>query len=315
MTKIVDRHVSVGKAIRLRRLIDAESGACIVVAMDHGMTSPRFLEGLRDTASRITEAIGGGATALMLSRGSAEAYCHTFAGKTGFALMLTASAACHPDGPRIAPIGSVEEATRLGADAVVVYVALNGSDEREMVSYVSSVGEACSAFGVPLIAEAEFPNAYAELESLDTELGTEYLTRNARLCAELGADIVKVNWSGDQESFASIIEACDRPVIVAGGPLLPDDVFLDRMASARSAGAIGCSVGRNVFQHPDPTAMTRALSRIFKQSWTAHDALSELNSSVPARADGNVSRPSDAGDLRVPLANSAPGAREADSGS
>ena len=314
MTKIADRHASVGKAIRLQRLVDAESGACIVVALDHGMTSPRFLEGLRDTASRISEAIGGGATALMLSRGSAAAYCHTFAGRAGFALMLTASAACHPDGPRIAPIGSVDEAARLGADAVVVYVALNGADEREMISYVSSVGEACSAAGVPLIAEAEFPNAYVERESLDTELGTEYLTRNARLCAELGADIVKVNWSGDEESFASIIEACDRPVIVAGGPLLPDDVFLDRMASARSAGAIGCSVGRNVFEHPNSLAMTRALSRIFKQSWTAHDALSELKTSVSDRGDGRAGSPSGVAASRGQLAASTPGAGEAERG-
>lgn len=287
MTKVTDRQVPVGKRIRLQRLITQGSGACIVVALDHGMTSPKFLDGLRDTPSRITEAIDGGATALMLSRGSAAAYCNSFAGRIGFALMLTASAACNPGGPLIAPIGSVEEAGRLGADAVVVYVALNGADEREMIGYLSHVGEMCEASGMPLIAEAEFPNAYAERDNLDTRFGIDYLTRNARLCAEMGADIVKVNWSGHQASFASIIEACDRPVIVAGGPLLPDDVFLDRMVSARAAGAIGCSVGRNVFEHQNPRAMTRALARIFTESWTAADALEELKASPKAGTAGD----------------------------
>ena len=278
---------SVGKQIRFKRLVEPDSGASIVVALDHGMTSPRFLEGLSDTRARISEAIGGGATALMLSRGSAATYCDAFAGRVGLALMLTASAAGDPRGPRVAPIGSVDEAGRLGADAVVVYVALNGEDEREMISYLSAVGEACAAKGMPLIAEAEFPNAYADRDSMPVNLGVEYLRRNARLCAELGADIIKLNWSGDVRTFASVVEACDRPVIVAGGPVVPDGELLQRMEGARAAGAIGCSVGRNMFEHRDPAALARALSRVFAAKWSADDALAELEGSVSAIVDGS----------------------------
>src|SRR6202042_970734 len=178
-------------------------------------------------------------------------------------------------GATITPISSVEEALRIGADAVVVYVALSGDDEPDMIRYLSAVGESCDSLGIPLIAEAEFPNAYASRDSVDN-YGTEYLRRNARLCAELGADIVKVNWSGDQDSFASVVRACGRPVVLAGGPVLPDAELLSRMEQARDAGAIGYSVGRNVFEHPHSEAMARALTGIFKSGVTATEALKQL---------------------------------------
>lgn len=269
-----------GKEIRLRRLTAPENGACIMVALDHGMTSPSFLPGLYDTRARVAEAMAGGATGLMLSRGSIASYSSVLAGRVGVALMLTASAAGDPRGPRVAPIGSVLEATRLGADGVVVYVALAGEDEREMIGYLSRIGEECMAMGVPLIAEAEFPNAYSERDSMETHLGVEYLRRNARLCAELGADIVKVNWSGDAASFESVVRACGRPVIVAGGPVVRDEELLRRMEAARDAGAIGCSVGRNMFEHRDPVALTRGLKRVFVDGWSARAALEELSEAV-----------------------------------
>jgi DhnA family fructose-bisphosphate aldolase class Ia len=265
-----------GKRIRLRRLIDPLTGSCRIVALDHGMTSPEFLEGLTDTAARVRESVDGGANVLMLGRGIAGSCWEAFAGRASLALMLTAAAAGRPGGATITPISSVEEALRIGADAVVIYVALGGEDEPDMISYLSAVGGACDSLGIPLIAEAEFPNAYASRDSVDTRYGTSYLRRNARLCAELGADIVKVNWSGDQESFASIVSACGRPVVLAGGPVLPDAELLGRMEQARDAGAIGYSVGRNVFEHPHPEAMARALTSIFRSGASAAAALKQL---------------------------------------
>jgi DhnA family fructose-bisphosphate aldolase class Ia len=176
----------------------------------------------------------------------------------------------------ITAIGSVEEALRLGADAVVVYTALAGDNENWMISYLSGVGEACDALGMPLIAEAEWPNAYQTLNSFSTDLGPEYLKRNARLCVELGADIVKVNWSGDVKSFGDIVRACDTPVVIAGGTVISDEELLQRFEKVRDVGAIGCSVGRNIFQHKNPEAMTRAISRIFHDKWSAREAIGEL---------------------------------------
>lgn len=269
-----------GKTIRMNRLIEAETNTCLICAIDHGMTSPTFLDGLYDTGARVKEAITGGANVLMLSRGTVKKYVGHFKRDTSLALMLTASAAGRPSGAEITPIGSVEEALRIGADAVVVYVALAGENEPEAITYVSQIGEACEYLGMPFIAEAEYPNAYQSLKDMQSALGVDYLKRNARLCAELGADIVKVNWSGDQKSFGDIIRACDRPVVLAGGTLISDEELLTRLAQAREVGAVGCSVGRNIFQHPNPRALTQAISRIFRDRWTPVQAIEELNSQL-----------------------------------
>ena len=269
-----------GKQIRMRRLIREESNSSLICALDHGMTSPRFLDGLYDTRARTREAVAGGANVFMMSRGFAKRCAGEFRRDTALALMLSASSAGRPSGPVITAIGSVEEALRMGADAVVVYTALAGDNEDWMISYLSEVGEACEALGMPLIAEAEWPNAYQTLDSFSTELGPEYLKRNARLCAELGADIVKVNWSGDVQSFAEIVRACDSPVVIAGGTVVSDEELLTRFEEVREVGTIGCSVGRNIFQHENPEAITRAIARIFHDKWSAKEAVEELNETL-----------------------------------
>jgi fructose-bisphosphate aldolase/2-amino-3,7-dideoxy-D-threo-hept-6-ulosonate synthase len=277
---------STGKKIRMQRLIQAETNTCLICAIDHGMTSPTFLDGLYDTGTRVRQAIAGGANVLMLGRGVAKHSAHDFRRDTSLALMLTASAAGRPSGALITPIGSVEEALRIGADAVVMYVALAGENEPEAIIHLSHIGEACEMLGMPFIAEAEYPNAYQSLNSMAASLGPEYLKRNARLCAEMGADIVKVNWSGDAASFGEIIRACDRPVVLAGGSLISDEELLTRMEQARSVGAVGCSVGRNIFQHRQPEAITRAISRIFRDGWTAAHSHQELLDTVDGRVPG-----------------------------
>ena len=134
-----------------------------------------------------------------------------------------------------------------------------------------------------LIAEAEYPNAYQGLDSMSDSLGPEDLKRNVRLCAELGADIVKANWSGSPESFKEIVRACGKPVVLAGGSRIGDLELLTRMHQARNAGATGCSVGRNVFEHPSHQAMTAGISRSFRDSWPAHRAYQELQTALQAK--------------------------------
>ena len=121
----------------------------------------------------------------------------------------------------------MEEAVRLGADAVVLFTALGGDTEAGMIRTLAGVGRECAAMGMPLIAEAEFPTTYAAVEQLKEQYGFEYLRRNVRLCAELGADIVKTNWPGDGDSFARLVEAAAGiPLVLAGGSRLGDRELL-----------------------------------------------------------------------------------------
>ena len=267
---------SVGKAMRLKRVIDHE-GVSVICALDHGMTSPTFLEPLADITQRTREAVAGGSNVIMMSKGMIRIAAEGFSATTSLALLVSASASPDGDRPEIVQIAEVEEALTLGADAVVLFTALGGDTEAGMIRILSSVGRECAILGMPFIAEAEFPTTYATVEELKQQYGFEYLRRNVRLCAELGADIVKTNWPGDQDEFGRCVEAANGiPVVLAGGSRLEDDELLTRMEQAMAAGAIGCSVGRNIFMHANPEAITRALSRVIRERWTAEKALDAL---------------------------------------
>jgi DhnA family fructose-bisphosphate aldolase class Ia len=272
--------VSTGKRIRLKRVIDP-AGVSVICALDHGMTSPEFLEPLAEIASRTAEAVAGGANVIMLSKGMARFAEPAFGPETSLALLLSASARPGRERPEVVAVAEVEEAARLGADAVVLFVALGGEDEPTMIERLAEVGEACEREGMPFIAEAEFPTTYAAVEDLAAEYGFEYLQRNVRLCVELGADIVKTNWPGDGERFEALVAAAGGvPVVLAGGSRISDEELLRRMQAAMAAGAIGCSVGRNIFMHENPEAITRALSSVIRERRSADEALAELTTAV-----------------------------------
>jgi fructose-bisphosphate aldolase/2-amino-3,7-dideoxy-D-threo-hept-6-ulosonate synthase len=266
--------------MRLKRVIDP-AGVSLICALDHGMTSPTFLEPLADIAARTAEAVAGGANVIMLSKGMIRLAEPAFSPTTSLALLLSASANPASGRPEVVQIAGVQEALRLGADAVVLFSALGGEAEPGMIRTLAAVGEECAALGVPLIAEAEFPTTYATVEELAREHGFEYLRRNVRLCAELGADVVKTNWPGDEGAFARLVEAAGGvPVVLAGGSRIEDRELLWRMERAMAAGAIGCSVGRNIFMHRAPEAITHALSRVIRERWRAADAFEELTAKL-----------------------------------
>src|SRR4029434_469583 len=93
-----------------------------------------------------------------------------------------------------------------------------GTSGARRLRAVAEIGAECAALGMPLIAEAEFPTTYAAVEELKDQYGFEYLRRNVRLCAELGADIVKTNWPGDGDAFGRLVEAAAGvPLVLARG--------------------------------------------------------------------------------------------------
>jgi len=275
---------AVGKSMRMKRVIDS-TGVSVICALDHGMTSPQFLEPLADIQTRTAEAVAGGANVIMMSKGMIRLAEPAFSPTTSLALLLSASANPDRGEPEVVQIADVEEASRLGADAVVLFTALSGASEAGMIRTLAGVGRACESLGMPLIAEAEFPTTYASVEDLQSQYGFEYLRRNVRLCGELGADVIKTNWPGDAASFQKLVEAANGiPVVLAGGSRLQDSELLSRMEAAISVGAIGCSVGRNIFMHRAPQAITRALSRVIRERWAAAKALAELEDEVTAAA-------------------------------
>src|SRR6266545_5523909 len=113
----------IGKSMRLKRVVDA-AGVSVICALDHGMTSPSFLEPLADIQARTREAVAGGANVIMMSKGMIRVAAPAFSPTTSLALLLSASADPGGERPQIVQIAEVEEALRAGADAVVLFTAL-----------------------------------------------------------------------------------------------------------------------------------------------------------------------------------------------
>lgn len=278
--------MSSGKSLRLRRIIDPSSHSTLMFAYSHGTSAPEVLPGLEDCFGRMEAARAGGADCIFLSPGLIERLAPSIATSTGCGVVAKITATASRGGVKHQErmIATVEHCVSLGADGVVAMVAFSPENEADVISMTGELGEACSRLGVPFIAEAEFPNAYYGDEDYAERWGLSYLRRSARLSAELGADIVKSNWPGSAEQFHEIVASVPVPVVVAGGSRESDLDLLTKIAGARAAGAVGCSVGRNIFQHDDPEAMTRAVSAVVRQILTPQEAASRYLDAIQITA-------------------------------
>lgn len=95
----------------------------------------------------------------------------------------------------------------------------------------------------------------------------------ARLGAELGADVVKVSYTGSPETFKEVVEGCPVPVVIAGGPKMDsDEAVLEMVKGAIDAGGAGVSIGRNAFQHKNPRNIVRAIAGIVHNGASMEEA-------------------------------------------
>jgi class I fructose-bisphosphate aldolase len=256
-----------GKAVRLERIFDRNTGRTIVVPMDHGVTvGPIFgLVNLRETVNQCAE---GGANAVLMHKGLPRC-THRGSGKdVGLIVHLSASTSLSPYPNTKILVGSVEDAIRLGADGVSVHVNLGDENERYMLESLGQVGSTAAGWGMPLLAMV-----YARGPKVKDEYDPEVVAHCARVGEELGADVVKVPYTGDIKSFSRVVDSCCIPVVIAGGPRLDSDADLLRMVhDSIQAGGAGLSVGRNVFQHADTPRLLKALAYIVHEDWDVDEA-------------------------------------------
>jgi len=262
----------IGKRIRIERIIDRNSGHTVIVPMDHGV-SMGPIKGLEDMPKIINAVAEGGANAVVLHKGLVP-YGHRGYGKDiGLIVHLSGSTTLSPDPNWKVLVCTVEEAIRLGADAVSVHINIGSKTEAEQLKALGMVSKICMEWGMPLLAmmypRGEGINQYDE----------KAVALAARVGAELGADIVKTNFTGSVESFKRVTKGCPVPVVVAGGPKMKNEADLLKMVEmAMDAGASGVAIGRNIFQADDPTKMTKAIAMIVHENATAEEALEFLKS-------------------------------------
>jgi predicted phospho-2-dehydro-3-deoxyheptonate aldolase len=190
----------------------------------------------------------------------------------GLIIHLSASTALGPDPNNKVLVATVEEALKIGADGVSIHVNVGAEDESHMLSTLGEISRHCQEWGMPLLAMM-----YPRGDKVKNEFDPETVKHAARLGAELGADVVKVSYTGSPESFRKVVEGCHVPVVVAGGPKM-DSVrsILEMVSGAMKAGACGTSIGRNIFQHQNPTGMVKAICKIVHENCSAGQALTLL---------------------------------------
>jgi len=263
----------IGKKIRLERIIDRNSRKTVIIPMDHGVTVGP-VEGLADMRTTIGNVVAGGANAILMHKGIVRAG-HRGAGKdVGLIVHLSAGTSLSPDPNAKELVCTVEEAIKLGADAVSVHINLGAETENEMLRQLGYVSERCFQWQIPLVAMM-----YTRGPKIKDEYDVKNVKLAARAGAELGADIVKVVYTGSPESFAEVVQGCPVPVVIAGGPKMNSDEEIFKMVEgALAAGAAGLSIGRNAFQHKNPTKMVQVLSKMVHNNTTVEDAIKNLKS-------------------------------------
>lgn len=231
------------KRHRMRRIFGAD-GRTLIVAMDHAsFMGP--VPGLIDPADTVRRVVAGGADAVMTTFGSAKRVLADLDGRG-----LIVSVDLHaPD-----PAGVVERAIELGADSVKALATWGGQD-RDSLHSLSRYAVLCDRWGIPFQAEM-IPFSFADVDKHTPE----NIAMAARIGAEIGADYVKVMYTGDADTFRSVVEGAGVPVVILGGARKEGVPVERQVQDAVRAGGAGIAFGRNIWSAPDPEAVTRSLA-------------------------------------------------------
>lgn len=262
----------IGKSIRLERIINRETKRTIIIAMDHGLTLGPIKGIDKDLGEIVNKVALGGANAV-LGHVGIPLYAHRGYGPDiGLILQLSGSTALSPDSNYKVLVNSVLEAVKFGADGVSIHINIGTNSDPEMLEILGSVSRECRDLGMPLIAMM-----YPRGENIENEHDVELVKVVARIAAELGADIVKTNWTGDPDSFKEVVDGCMAPVIIAGGEKTDIKGILEITKQSIEVGGAGVAYGRNVFQADDPTKFVKGLYMIVHKNYEVNEVIKELN--------------------------------------
>ncbi len=243
------------REMRRMRRIFRNDGRAVIVAMDHGLIDGPC-PGLERPGETIAKVVAGGADAILTSYGVARRFAGELA---GLGLILRVDGGATSLGNRSgsgATFFGVDEALRLGADAVAVSAFPDSPVEVESLERLAHVIAAAHEWELPVMAEM-VPGGF---DSPPDKRTSHAIALAARVAAELGADFVKTPYCA---GFEQVIAGCYVPLVVLGGAKRGDEAaMLADIRAAMDAGGAGCAIGRNIFQAENPTAMTAAVARV-----------------------------------------------------
>lgn len=265
---MIGNMTSCGKNRRLKRIF-AQDGKALMVAVNHGLGYGP-VPGIENMAALLKRLMPFKPNSITLHKGLAVRFAELIPGETSVILKLTNQT--RHFAPEETDISTVNEAVCLDADAVAVGLSLCGPHEREEISRASGIVAEAEKCGMPTVAHAYPCGSFLK----DTErYEVKHVAYATRVALELGIDIIKTYWTGDTDSFATIVKAgAPAKVVISGGPKCPTLLSCFKMTyEGMDAGAAGVTYGRNIWQHPWPDAVMAGLNAIIHGEETPARAL------------------------------------------
>lgn len=239
--------------------------------MDHGLTVGP-IKGIEKDLGKVVNKIALGGANAVLGHVGIPLYAHRGYGPDiGLILHLSGSTSLSPESNYKVLVNNVLEAVKFGADGVSLHINIGTKTDPEMLEILGNVSRECREFGLPLLAMM-----YPRGENIKDEYNVDVVKIAARVAAELGADIVKTNWTGDPDSFKEVVEGCMAPVIIAGGEKSGLRNILEITKQSIAVGGSGVAYGRNVFQAQDPTKVVKCLYLIVHKGYEVDEAIREV---------------------------------------
>ncbi|MBI4243739.1 MAG: fructose-bisphosphate aldolase [Planctomycetes bacterium] len=257
-----------GKEVRIRRLFNTKSGNILVIALDHAI-GWGVIPGIDDIHKTMAKVVEAKPDAITMLKGTAEKIFRPYAGYIPFILKATTFSPYQP--AYDTPVAWVDEAVKLGAEAISVGATVCGDHQPELLSQLGEFVRQANLVGMPTVTHIYPKGNLIKKEDWYKEENVKYA---ARAGAELGVDIIKTFYTGDKESFTRVVQAIPSNIVVSGGPKLPSlkDVF-QMTYEAIQAGAKGVTYGRNVWQADNPVSAIKGLKHIIHEGGSVEEAL------------------------------------------
>jgi DhnA family fructose-bisphosphate aldolase class Ia len=257
------------KAERLERLLP--NGRGVWIPIDHGM-SDYPTQGLEDTERLIRDLVSAGVNAIVAQKGVVTHYSHLCEGTSTSMVIHFSASTRHggPDSSRKVSVGKASEVESRGGIAASAQVNIGSDGEAGMLEAMGELTTDCHHMELPVLGMvyARGPNLV-----IDDDDPTNGVAHAARVAFEIGCDVGKTTWTGDEESFSQVTSAVPIPLLIAGGAKDSTLTMLNMVEKAMKNGGAGVCMGRQVFAHDSPLLVAKALMMIVHDNASAEDAM------------------------------------------
>lgn len=196
---------------------------------------------------------------IVFQKGIAEKYNQEIkASKVPLIVKLNGKTNLFKGEPIARQLCTVDEAIKLGAKAVGYTIYIGSDSEDESFQEFQNIQREAHEKGLPVIAWI-----YPRGKSVEKKKPEELMAYAARTALEIGADIVKIQYTGKFKDLKWAVKSAGKTkVVIAGGTKKGEKELLIQISEAMDAGCIGLAIGRNVWQHSKPLEITKRIKEI-----------------------------------------------------